>query len=728
MSGSTTVEGTLENIVFSSEDGSWSVVRLDVAGESGPITAVGNLQGVSPGETLRLTGAWENDRRFGRQFRVGSYLSIQPSTLLGIERYLGSGLIPGIGPRMAERLVKQFGLGTLDVIESHPERLAQVRGIGPKRRAEIRRAWVEQRELKDLMVFLQSHGVSTNYALKIHKRYGEGAMGQVRRDPYRLARDIHGIGFLSADKIASSLGIPSDAPARVQAGVLHALDQASGEGHVFLPRHDLIDRAAKLLTLGRELPEEAVESLAREREVHLQPLPRSLGEGQAVYPAPMWIAETEVTERLHRLLDRPARRVDLAVDKALDWFEAREGFELAPEQRRAVSLGLTEKVLVITGGPGTGKTTLVRAVVEILLRKHVKVLLAAPTGRAAKRLSEATGAEARTIHRLLEFNPVTQSFERNAERTLAADLVVLDEVSMLDLPLAQRFLRAVPDGGRLILVGDVDQLPSVGPGRVLSDLIRSGVLPVVRLTTIFRQARRSRIVRNAHRINQGEMPHLETETTSDFFFIPRTDPEQALDTVCHLVAERIPRSFGFRPMEDIQVLTPMNRGSLGTDRLNAVLKERLNPPRAGVAEIARGSRAFRAGDKVMQIRNNYDLGVFNGDIGWIESIDPQEREVVCRFDGQRIVHELGSLDELVPAYACSIHKSQGSEYPCVVLPFHSQHWVMLQRNLLYTALTRARKLVVIVGELRALAKAVRSGETGMRWSLLAERLATLRSS
>lgn len=740
--GETTLEGTLERIVYSDDESSWSVVRLDVEGERGLVTAVGNLLGVSPGETLRLTGKWEKDPKFGRQFRVRSYLSVQPSTEVGIEKFLASGLIKGIGEVMAKRMVEAFGIDTLEVIEKHPERLARVEGIGPKRRQQIRKAWEDQRHVKDLMVFLQSHGVTTSYAIKIYKAYGDQAMGLVRRDPYRLARDIHGIGFLSADRIAHSLGVPRDAPSRLQAGVLHALDQATGEGHVFLPREEVVGEAASLLEVDEGPADGAVDALAEAGEVKLEPLPAGLTGGsddaQAVYPTPLWVAETGVAERVRALLAAPARKVSIQVDKALEWFQERKGLELAPEQRRAVAQGLTEKLLVITGGPGTGKTTLIQGIVQILVQKSVKILLAAPTGRAAKRLSEATGMEARTIHRLLEFNPQTRGFERGVERPLTADLVILDEVSMLDLPLAHQVFKALADSTRLVLVGDVDQLPSVGPGRVLSDLIRSEALPVVRLTEIFRQARRSLIVVNAHRVNEGKMPILDARragdaTTTgpapgqgagvgDFFFIERGDPEEALKTVTYLVSERIPDSFGFDPVEDIQVLTPMNRGTLGTDRLNAELKELLNPERAGVAEVHRGSRNFRAGDKVMQIRNNYDLGVFNGDVGKIERIDGDEGQVHCLFDGQRVIHELSSLDELVPAYACSIHKSQGSEYPCVVLPFHSQHWVMLQRNLLYTALTRARKLVVVVGETRALGAAVKSRRTRERWSMLAERL------
>lgn len=724
---SETLEGTLEHIVYTNEDNGFSVVRLSVDNDVGEVTAVGKLLGVQPGENLRLTGRWVRDKRFGRQFEVTSYRTVQPSTVVGIERYLGSGLIPGIGPVMARRLVRAFGLETLEVIENHPERLAQVPGIGPKRREEIRKAWAEQQHIKDLMVFLQSHGVSTNLAIKIYKAYGEEALAVVRSEPFRLARDLHGVGFLTADRVASSLGLPKDSPQRLRAGVLHVLSEAGNRGHLYLPRRELERSAAELLGVEAAQLEGIIDALAG-LAVHLEPLP---GEPEtAVYPAALHTAETGVAERIHALLEHRARPVEIKVPAALRWFERRESLELAAEQRRAVEMGLTAKVLVVTGGPGTGKTTLIRGIVEILTRKELKVQLAAPTGRAAKRLSEACGGhDARTIHRLLEFDPHTGSFLRGPDRPLAGDVLILDEVSMLDVVLAHRVLEAVADEGRLILVGDVDQLPSVGPGRVLSDLIDSGAVEVVRLTEIFRQARESLIVTNAHRIRKGEMPQLAPatrageESPGDFFFIERHRPEKVVETVTKLVTRRIPEHFGLDPIDDIQLLTPMNRGPLGTEQLNRTLRELLNPVRSGEPEVARGSRSFRIGDKVMQIRNNYELGVFNGDLGRIEAIDEEEGEVRVAFDERTVTHELASLDELTLAYAVTIHKSQGSEYPCVVLPIHSQHWVMLQRNLLYTALTRARRLAVLVGERRALGAAVRNVRTEERYSLLAERLA-----
>jgi exodeoxyribonuclease V alpha subunit len=733
----TTLEGTLERVVYTNEENAWSVVRIEVPGQRQPVTAVGNLLGVSPGEHLRLSGEWEQNPKFGRQFRVTSYLMVQPSTLVGIEKYLGSGLVPGIGPVMARRLVEKFGLDTLEVIENHPERLAQVPGIGPKRRAEIRRAWAQQRHVKDLMIFLQSHGVSTNFAVRIFKTYGDGAMGLVRQDPYRLARDIHGIGFTSADRIAASMGVPPDAPPRARAAVVHLLDRAAEKGHLFLPREKLVQEGTALLGIDAERLEEAVAALAESGEVHLEPRsgeaqPEPESGGEAVYPGVLWAAESGVAGALAALAGSSDTAPEIDVPRALEWFEKRESLRLAAEQRRAIELGLTEKVLVITGGPGTGKTTLVKGIVKILTKKGQRVELAAPTGRAAKRLSEATGGEARTIHRLLEFNPQTRAFERDQDLPLEADLVILDEVSMLDIVLAHHVLKAIPEDGRLVLVGDVDQLPSVGPGRFLADLIASGTVPVVQLTEIFRQARRSLIVINAHRVNHGQMPILDARrepgdggpggSQGDFFFIDRRVPEQVLSTVVYLVTERIPSSFGFDPVEDVQVLTPMNRGLLGTEQLNEALRERLNPARGSVREVARGQRSFRVGDKVMQIRNNYDLGVFNGDLGRITGIDEDEEKVYVRFDDRTVAHEFTTLDELVPAYACTIHKSQGSEYPCVVLPLHSQHWMMLERNLIYTALTRARQLAVMVGETRALGVAVNNRRTRQRYSLLAERL------
>ena len=717
-----TLEGVLERVVFANEENAWSVVRLTVSGHRDPVTAVGNLLGVQPGENLRLTGTWVQDPKYGRQFKVGSYQTVAPATRTGIEKYLSSGLIRGIGKGLAGRLVQAFGLETLDVIENRPERLREVEGIGPQRSAAIQRAWVEQRDIKDVMVFLQSHGVSTSFAIKVYKAYGAQAVHVVRENPYRLAIDIYGIGFKTADTIASSLGISPTAPQRIEAGVLHLLGEAADRGHVFLPRQQLQEDAGKLLGAEVWRVDQATGALAESGQVVVEP--SSVAPGvpteEAISLKPLHTAESGIAARIRALLVQPPLPLEIDLDRALEWFEKQERIELAAEQRQAVRSGLTRKVLVITGGPGTGKTTLVRGIVRILEKKGQKILLAAPTGRAAKRLAEATDGEAATIHRLLEFNAQTRAFDRNRERPLPCDLLIVDEVSMLDTVLAYHLLRAVPDAGRLILVGDVDQLPSVGPGSVLADLIRSDAVEVVRLSEIFRQAQRSLIVVNAHRVNQGHMPVLESvDSDGDFFFFERRTPEEIVETVGQLVSKRIPAGFKLDPVEQVQVLTPRNRGPLGTEALNARLRDLLNPEGAAVT---RGGQTLRVGDKVMQVRNNYDLEVFNGDIGRIAAIDEEEHLVRVAMDGRQVVYDFGSLDELVLSYACTIHKSQGSEYPCVVIPLHSTHYLMLQRNLLYTAITRAKRLAILVGEERALRIAVGNRRTRTRFTRLAERL------
>jgi len=717
-----TLEGVLERVVFANEENAWSVVRLTVPGHRDPVTAVGNLLGVQPGENLRLTGAWIQDPKYGRQFKVSSYQTVAPATRTGIEKYLSSGLIRGIGKGLASRLVKAFGLETLDVIENRPERLREVEGIGPQRSAAIQHAWVEQRDIKDVMVFLQSHGVSTSFAIKVYKTYGAQSVHVVRENPYRLAIDIYGIGFKTADTIAGSLGISPTAPQRIEAGVLHLLGEAADRGHVFLPRQQLQEDAGKLLGAEAWRVDQAIAALAESGQMVVEPASTAPGDPAeaALSLKPLHTAESGIAARIRALLVQPSLPLEIDLDRALEWFEKQERIALAPEQRQAIRAGLTRKVLVITGGPGTGKTTLVRGIVRILEKKGQKILLAAPTGRAAKRLAEATEGEATTVHRLLELNAQTRTFDRNRERPLSGDLLIVDEASMLDTVLAYHLLRAVPDAGRLILVGDVDQLPSVGPGSVLGDLIRSDAVEVVRLSEIFRQAQRSLIVVNAHRVNQGHMPVVESvDSDGDFFFFERRTPEEIVETVCQLVARRIPAGFKLDPVEQIQVLTPRNRGPLGTEALNARLRDLLNPEGAAVT---RGGQTLRVGDKVMQVRNNYDLEVFNGDIGRVAAIDEEEHLVRVAMDGRQVVYDFGSLDELVLSYACTIHKSQGSEYPCVVIPLHTTHYLMLQRNLLYTAITRAKKLAILVGEERALRIAVGNRRVKTRFTRLAERL------
>jgi exodeoxyribonuclease V alpha subunit len=711
------IEGTLERITFANEETGWSVVRLLVAGTRGFATAVGHLPGVQPGENLRLHGQWVRDRKYGEQFQVESFVTVQPSTLVGMERYLGSGLIRGIGKVTAARLVKHFGLDTLDVIDRRPERLREVEGIGPKKQAQIADAWAEQRAVREVMLFLQSHGVTTAFAARIFRRYGNRSIALVKENPYRLAVEIPGIGFLTADRIAAALGTPPDSPLRAEAGLLHRLGEFSEGGHLFAPRDLLIEKAVSLLEIDAAVVEGALEELEVKDLVVIE---KSL-DGQPVYLTVLHEAECRSADRLRELLAvKPARK---AIDgkAALLWFEEKEGIRFAEPQRQAVRRALGGPVLVITGGPGTGKTTIVRAIAGIMESKKLRVLLCAPTGRAAKRLEEATGREARTIHRLLEFNPRRQSFERHAGRPLEADLLVVDEMSMVDASLFAHLLEAVPSACQLILVGDIDQLPSVGPGNVLRDLIRSGAVEVVALREIFRQARESLIVVNAHLVNSGEAPRPTPrgEEDRDFYFIGEEDPDRIVETVKELVSRRIPSRFKVDPVDDIQVLTPMHRGELGVTNLNAELQALLNP---GGESFHRGSRLFRRGDKVMQIRNNYDLGVFNGDLGRIEDIDTEEHSVTVRFDERRAVYDGADLDELVLGYACTIHKAQGSEYPVVVLPLHTQHYALLQRNLLYTGITRGRKLVVIVGSRKAAAVAVRNNRVVQRYTGLAERL------
>lgn len=711
----TALEGILERIVYFSEENNYTVAKLRVKGEKELVTVVGNLLAVHPGETLKLQGKWVHNPKFGRQFRAASCLPVLPATLTGIEKYLGSGLIKGIGPVMARRLTKKFGLQTLEIIENEPEKLAAVEGIGPVRSERIKKAWAEQKEIKEVILFLQSHGVSTAYAVKIYKAYGNNAIALLRENPYRLAMDITGIGFKTADRIAQNLGVPPDSPLRAQAGILYLLWEATEEGHVFLPRKELVEGAAETLQIGKSYLEEALAFLEREEKVVLE---EEQGQ-QEVYLKPLWTAEEMIARRLYRLFRAPKPPLAIDPEKAIAWVQSASGIILAEKQKEAIRQAVAQKVLVITGGPGTGKTTLVKSILRIMEKKGQRIVLASPTGRAAKRLSEVTGREAKTIHRLLEYKPAEGEFARNEENPLAADLVIVDETSMVDVLLMNHLLKAIPPQATLILVGDTDQLPSVGPGNVLKDLINSGAVAVITLTEIFRQARQSMIVVNAHRVNRGEFPLLKNDRGLDFYFIKKEDPEDALQTVKELCAQRIPKGFGFHPVNDIQVLSPLRKGSAGVERLNTELQALLNPRGQ---EVARGGRLFRLGDKVMQIKNNYEKEVFNGDIGRIAHVDLEEQEILVQFEDKRVSYDYSDLDELVLAYAISVHKSQGSEYPVVVLPLLKQHFVMLQRNLLYTAITRAKKLLVIVGDKKALAMAVRNARAQERYTSLQRRL------
>ena len=711
--GTTTLQGVLEHVVYVSPETGWTVARLDAGGKE-PVTVVGNLSGVQPGETLRLQGRWVEDRRYGRQFRIESFLSVAPSTLIGIEKFLGSGLVRGIGPVMARKLVARFELDTLRVIEEEAGRLHEVPGLGRVRIAAIQTAWREQRGIRDVMVFLQSHGVSAAHAARIHKRYGAQAIAVVRENPYRLARDVSGIGFVSADRIAQALGVAADAPQRIEAGVLHALDQGAEEGHCYLPRAELVAAGAELLECEPAAVDAAIDRLALARDVVVE----AAVEGCPVYGSLLHALERAAAAGLRRLLGAEPRAQGPRVDAAIDAFEAESGLKLASAQRRAVARALEVRVLVVTGGPGTGKTTLVRGVLHALARRRQRVLLCAPTGRAAKRLSEATGQPAKTIHRLLEWSPADNRFQRDAEHPLDADLVIVDEVSMLDIGLFRDLVAAIPSGSRLLLVGDSDQLPSVGPGAVLADCIASGVVDCVLLEKIFRQEEASRIITNAHRIREGQPPLLPpTGERADFVLIERHEPEELLATLQVLVAKRLPASLRVDPRLDVQVLVPMNRGTLGSATLNATLQAVLNPRGAPV-----GTTGLRVGDKVMQIRNNYDLEVFNGDIGVIDSWNEADRVLGVRYDDRLVRYEANDLSELVLAYSCTVHKSQGSEYPVVILVLHRQHHVMLQRNLLYTGVTRARRQVVVLGERRALHTALSNNRVIKRYTRLADRL------
>ena len=727
------LEAVLERITYANEETGYTIARVSTS-RSGKelLTVVGSLLGVQPGESLRLVGRWGSHPKYGRQFEVYSFTTVLPATVQGIERYLGSGLIKGIGPKMAARIVGHFGADTLRVIEEEPGRLIEVPGLGPKRTAMIATAWEEQKAIKEVMVFLQGVGVSTSLGARIYKKYGDSSISVVRNEPYRLAADVWGIGFRTADTIAQAVGIPHDSPERVKAGIQYTLSEAAENGHCYLPEPNLIADAAQILQVPAETVRTCLDELVASEGVVREAVVNPSGDGgtiPAVYLVPFHRAESSLASSLLTLLHTSADRLPAFANvdwgKALGWLRDRTGAELAPEQEQAVKLALTSKVAVLTGGPGCGKSFTVKSIITLAAAKRAKIVLAAPTGRAAKRLSELSGHPAATVHRLLGLRPGGEP-THDRDNPIDADLIVVDEASMLDLILANKLIKAVPRGAHLLLVGDVDQLPSVGAGEVLRDVLAAEAIPRVRLTTIFRQASQSGVVVNAHRINAGQNPVFGEHP--DFFMFAVDDPEATSAAVVDVVAHRIPARFGIPP-SDIQVLTPMHRGPAGAGNLNTLLQEALAPYREGMAERRHGARVFRVGDKVIQIRNNYDkgvAGVFNGTVGVVTDLSISEHQLTVRTDeDEDITYDFDELDELQHAYAITVHRSQGSEYPAVVIPLTMSAYTLLQRNLLYTAVTRAKKLVVLVGSRKALAIAVRTAGTGRRHTGLTHRLAHL---
>src|SRR5450631_3476051 len=716
------IAGLVERVTYFNEESGFAVLRVKVRGRRDQVTVLGPVPAISAGEWLTGKGWWVRDKEHGLQFKAQFLKATPPTTSEGVERYLGGGFVKGVGPVLAKKLVAHFGAGVLTVIGDNPADLESVDGIGPKRRERIANAWQEGMQIREIMLFLHSHGVSTGRAVRIFKTYGNLAIQTVQENPYTLAKEIHGIGFATADQIAQSVGVPKDSQNRARAGIAHVLLGATSEGHCALPLEKLKAAAVKLLEVPVETIEQALSQMLTNGFLLLEEI-----DGEPLIFLPhLRKAEDGIATKVKRLATAGVTYPKIDFDKAVAWCEVKTGKTLAPSQREALMTVLTSRVAIITGGPGVGKTTLVDSILLILRAKKVKCLLCAPTGRAAKRLTETTGLEAKTIHRLLEVDPATGRFSRNEDNPLECDLLIVDETSMVDVLLMHALLRALPNSAALILVGDVDQLPSVGPGNTLRDLIESGLVPVVRLTEVFRQAAASRIITSAHLIRQGKMPELGTAASdSDFHFVERETPEDIAATLVRLVKDRIPKGHGLDPIRDIQVLCPMNRGSIGVRELNTVLQQALNPPRQTEAAAERFGWRFQVRDKVIQTENNYKKEVFNGDIGVIEKIDTIEQEVFIRYDDRLVVYDYGELDEISLAYAVTIHKSQGSEFPAVVIPVAMQHYMLLQRNLIYTGITRAKRLLVVVGQKKALGLAVRNDQARKRYSGL---LSSLRQS
>ncbi len=710
--------GQVERVTFHNDRNGFCVLRVKARGHRELVTVTGHSPNVSAGEWITATGDWINDRNHGLQFKAEFLRTSSPSTVEGIEKYLGSGMIPGIGPVYAKRLIKHFGTDVFEIIEASPERLREVNGIGPIRAARITDGWADQKVIREVMVFLHQHGVGTSRAVRIFRTYGVSSVQVMTENPYRLARDIFGMGFRTADLIAERLGIEKTASIRVRAGIAFALNEAVGNGHCGLPRTELVTLAERLLEVPGDLVEDAIQVELAERTVTSD----RIRDTECLFLTKLHAAERGISEQFARIADGSAAWSRIDAERALPWVERGTGMQLADRQKDAVRLALSSKILVITGGPGVGKTTIVNSILRILEERSVDILLTAPTGRAAKRMMETTGREAKTIHRLLEFDPISFGFRRNAENPLNCDLLVIDECSMVDVSLMNSLLKAIPDHAALLIVGDIDQLPSVGPGQVLADIIESGTVPVIALREVFRQASRSGIITSAHRINRGLLPDLSTPVgDSDFYFVPADGPEQAVSRIIELVRNRIPRRFGLDPVRDIQVLCPMSRGGIGARSLNIELQACLNPDADG--KIERFGWTFATGDKVMQIQNDYDRDIYNGDIGLVEKVDADEGEITVRFDCRPVTLPFNELDTLVPAYAITVHKSQGSEFPAVIIPIMTQHYMMLQRNLFYTAVTRGRKLVVLVGQKKAVAIATGNVSGRQRWSKLKEWLA-----
>ena len=723
------LQGVVERLTYYSEESGYTVARVKVPRERDLITVVGSFANIQAGQTLQMSGFWKEHPKFGQQFQVKTYRETKPATLTGIEKYLGSGLIKGVGPVTAKRIVAHFDLETLDIIENQIERLIEVPGIAKKRVKMIQTTWETQKAIKDVMLFLQGHGVSTTYAVKIYKQFGDESITIVTQNPYRLATDIYGIGFVTADAIARNIGIEPHSEYRYRSGLLHVLGEASEEGHCFLPHNELVERTVKRLTLKEHEPksdqmEFCIHCMVQDEEMRIEPGVGSYENQRLCYAPSFYNSEHHLAQRLKQLLSQPLTVDPARVQGWIERFVERTGLTLSAQQRQAVETAASQRLLILTGGPGTGKTFTTRTIVALWKAMGKEIALASPTGRAAQRLSEMAGLEAKTIHRLLEFDPKNMKFKRDGMNPLPANALVIDESSMMDLFLSHSLVKGIAPNTQVLLVGDIDQLPSVGPGNVLSDLIASGVVPVIKLTEVFRQAAASQIVGNAHRINQGQFPQLErvsNQPKSDCLWLAVDEPEHGVQAIRDLIESFIP-TLGYHPAQDVQVLCPMTRGDVGTRNLNQVLQALVNPPQSNKTELTFGSTTYRVGDRVFQKVNDYNREVFNGDLGMVEAIDLEEQETTVRYENRSVTYDLADLNEIALAWAVTIHKSQGSEYPVVILPMFMQHYMMLSRNLLYTGLTRARKLAIIVGSQKAIGLAVKQIRDRERYTLLNQRL------